>query len=261
MAIRSNLVFSAILLSLSGICHAETLFQTFSAPLFQGFYTEISTGFQKQTLKIQDVSLSVFPAYSTPGSTSFSYSDININSTPLVVGLGYNYGLGNNFLLGFGLDYSLLSSSSKSFSGQYVTKFSNGSSVYGTLSNTSIKYKQSYDLYITPGYLINEHQLVYLKLGYSHSSATYTQGPDPSYPTGVYDGFSSNINLSGFMFGLGYKAAVTSHVYVFAEGDYTLSQNHTFSGIVTGLSGNSALMAPTIKLGGYRGLIGVGYKY
>lgn len=261
MSIKTSCVVLFSTLLVPGIGHADSLFQSFSAPLFQGLYTEVSLGYQKQTLQIPDVSLSVFPVYTNTGATNFSYADQSISSTPLIVGFGYNYGMGNNVLIGFGLDFSLLSSAKRSFSGSYVTTFSNGTSVSGTLSNTSIKSKGDLDVYVAPGYLLDEHKLIYLKFGYMNTSLEYNQGADTNSVTGVYKGFSSSLIVSGYLLGMGYKELLTPNIYLFVEGDYTSSVNLTFSGIVTGPGGNTALLSPTIKMNGYRGLIGAGYKF
>jgi hypothetical protein len=111
-----------------------------------------------------------------------------------------------------------------------------------------------------PGYYFNDSTLGYLKLGYAGASSRYDQtsggeGNVGSYPT-----------ANGFLYGAGFKEAITEHLFIGLEayqisfssetkfegksGSSNNAPNLTYGGILLGyqLNGDSSLKTPSATL-------------
>ena len=228
---------------------------------FQGFYGQISTGYESNSFGSGN------GAISSP--TSNEYYLLNSPSqqfggAPLIFGVGYNFSIAPNWVLGIGADYSALSQTSSTFSSNIRVAELPGAAA--NFSGNSIQLSNRFNIFLAPGYLIDENKLVYLKAGYSSVSAKLNS---PSSYDVNYNGFdlsvplnmgSSSSTLSGYVVGLGYKQMITNGFYGFAEANYMSYSNPSFSysGAVGDLPTTSNLSA---NLNSYQLLVGVGYKF
>lgn len=80
----------------------------------------------------------------------------------------------------------------------------------GIVSTSKFKQKNSYGVYLAPGYMVNDSTLLYTKLSYNRAkfSAKFTEGTDSG---------SLNDNFGGFGFGVGARMFVANNVYLNAE--------------------------------------------
>lgn len=80
----------------------------------------------------------------------------------------------------------------------------------GDASSVKFKQKNSYGVYVAPGYMINDDALLYAKLSYNRAkfSATFTEGSESG---------SLSDNFDGFGFGVGARVFVAKNIYLNAE--------------------------------------------
>ncbi len=78
--------------------------QLFAQSAFQGFFGQVSTGYESNTVSNTAPTVS-----NSTGSQVFSTSGNAVsNNMPLVLGAGYNWSINPQFLLGLAADYSTL---------------------------------------------------------------------------------------------------------------------------------------------------------
>ena len=166
------------------------------------------------------------------------YKDYNLKINTLIgtIGAGYNFLLSNEYVLGIGASYAPSRSSSAS-----TTPTVNGvvqSAGYGAVQNI-------YSIYLSPGYAIDDKSLVYTKVGYTGATA-------------VFDGTSPNVNLTGYVLGLGFKKVIDANLYGFIEGKYASysSKNLSSNAFTTTATNNGSMSAKSIDV-----VVGVGYKF
>lgn len=229
---------------------------------FQGFYGQIGTGYESNSVSSGSGNLS---ASTDPNAYNVSSPSQQFGGAPLVLGLGYNFSVAPKWLIGIGVDYSALSQTSSTFSTSVSGASFNGAS--GTFNGLSVQASNRYNIFITPGYVIDKDKLVYLKAGYS-SVGVKLNGPNSfslssgafsqSVPVGTTS--SSTSTLSGYILGLGYKQIISGGFYGFAEGNYMSYGRTTFSNTS---SIQSAQISSSINpsLNSYQLLVGVGYKF
>ncbi|MEY4496413.1 MAG: hypothetical protein RL744_1477 [Pseudomonadota bacterium] len=208
---------------------------------FQGFYGQIATGYENNS--VSNTSLTMNNSSNFPGGNNPSKG-----SMPLVIGLGYNYAVTPEFILGLGVDYSLLQ-----------TTIGNANINPSVQPNTGTTYKVSnrLNLFVTPGYAIDKDKLVYAKAGYS------TQRLQTSYWDNIDGQCSGNStgsgNVNGYVLGAGYKQMIAGGFYGFGEANYYKYGNASF--------GNSSLCDTTLitnfqpSTSAYNFLVGIGYKF
>lgn len=217
---------------------------------FEGFYGQIATGYEKNSYT------SINPTWSQPSGLNASDSAPNQSSSgaPLILGIGYNYAVSNEYLIGIGFDYSALSQNTSNFS----QSGTNSAGTTGTIANMSYKVSNRMNLFLTPSYVINTNSLVYLKAGYSLQQLQYSQGADTD--VGLTSGFNSTKNVNGYILGLGYKQIIANGLYGFVEGNYMSYSSSSISG--TGMAGTTPTTFITSpSLNAYNLLVGVGYKF
>jgi len=209
---------------------------------FEGFYGQIATGYESN---------SVSNSTSTVTTTSNTFDNVAFNggsasTMPIVVGLGYNYQATKEFLIGLGVDYSVL-----------TTSKINGSYNATSDSQTAHKVSDRYSIYITPGYVIDKDKLAYLKAGYSSQKLSWYDNYSQSDTNGQQIGSG---NASGYVVGLGYKQMITSGLYGFGEANYYSYSNPSWS--YNTLSDGTKLSNVTgATSSAYQFLVGVGYKF
>lgn len=231
------------LLVLGLICFSPSIF---AQSAFQGFYGQIATGYESNS--VSNTSLVMSDADGTNPLQFPGGNNPTNGSMPLVMGLGYNYAVTPEFLLGLGVDYSLLQ-----------TTIGNANINPSVQPNTGTTYKVSnrLNLFITPGYAIDKDRLVYAKAGYS------TQRLQTSYWNNVNGECSGNStgsgNVNGYILGAGYKQIIAGGFYGFGEANYYKYGNASF--------GNASLCDTTLitnfkpSTSAYNFLVGVGYKF
>jgi hypothetical protein len=213
---------------------------------FTGFYGQVSTGYEHNSTK--SFSLVGTDYGSTPNtSTSAALSSDNM---PLVLGLGYTFDLVDRFTLGVGIDYSALSQDTSTAGFSYP---SIGSS---TAYDYHVTVSNRLNVFLSPGYAIDESKLAYLKLGYSNQQLQFAQSNCCSTP-------SNKANVSGFLIGLGYKQMISvgsyNGLYGFVEANYQAYSDADLSSTYTDGPGGTVSANPASRA--YNFLLGVGYRF
>lgn len=213
---------------------------------FQGFYGQIATGYENNN--VSNLSMTGSDSSSTD---NWNAGNQSFGGAPLVIGAGYNFSVAPKWLLGVGVDYSALSQKSSNFSYTIDSVSLNGA---------SIEVSNRFNVFITPGYVIDKDKLAYFKAGYSSVSA---KGNSPSSVSGgsnsgeSWGQTSQSKTLSGYVLGLGYKQMITGGFYGLAEVNYMSYSKANFSG--TDSSGYTTTSNPSLN--SYQVLVGVGYKF
>ncbi|MBU3615866.1 outer membrane protein [Polynucleobacter sp. JS-Polo-80-F4] len=157
------------------------------------------------------------------------------------IGLGYNFGITENYILGIGA--SLYPGHSRSVGSTLVTNTPYGPSVkYGTYDVSNI-----FSFSLLPGYVINKSHLVYAKIGYAGSTLNASS---PDYP-------QQSTRVNGTVYGLGYKQLITESIYFFGEGNYAVNRAKA----VTVVTDSGAIVKSTADATGYDFIFGVGYHF
>lgn len=198
---------------------------SFAQSAFTGFYGQVGIGYENSV-----------PSYSggtlygiTPGPLySYGISGGTTDSFAGTVALGYYLPVTDSFLLGIGAEYSPLQ----------------GASSNATVSIPALKYTEyqsirknnSYNLFVSPAYAIDQEKLAYVKAGYSGAT----------FEIGGYD-----ILYSGYSLGLGYRQIIKGAWYGFAEVNYTSYGNQN---IASNGSGTASFKVTNA-------LVGLGYHF
>ena len=243
---------------------------------FEGFYGQISTGYESNTATGLNSNVSASGSGLTINSIgSTSAGNQTFGGVPIIIGLGYNFSVAPKWLLGIGVDYSLLSqeSSSFSYSGQ-LNSIETGEAFPGTLSGAKLKASNRLNIFITPGYEIDKDKLVYLKAGYSSikvdataptsvtSNGTTAPISDPNNGFGA--AFSNpSQTLNGYIIGVGYKQIINKGLYAFGEANYMSYNKSNFNSSLTipNSGGVSVTSTSNSGLNSYQFLVGVGYRF
>lgn len=167
------------------------------------------------------------------GTTSLTGSTATSAGLPLFIGLDYTWAISDINSLGLSIERNFL-------------KSANGSSDFSSGTGASVVVDNSYQISITPGFLIDKKSLAYGKLGY-YSSGVTVSGTSGSW----------GITQNGYSLGAGLKTlfgipSSGNTFYVFGEGNYRIpnSVGQTFDGDTA-----------NIKLGGMNVLVGLGMNF
>ena len=208
----------ASLLALAGVTMlSSSLVNAQSA--FEGAYGQIGVGYE-----------SVTPSFSggSVHGRSYSASGSNADSFVGTATIGYSFAVTPSFLLGIGAEYSPFAGSTANYT----------LTVPGVGSATSQYNKEnSYNVFISPGLVIDKDKLAYAKIGYT--GATVKSDGD------------SNTNLNGYSLGLGYKQIISGGLYGFGEVNYASYGNTNVSAPFSG----------TFSANSMNALLGIGYKF
>ena len=213
----------------------------FAQSQFVGAYGQISTGYENNT--VSSATLTGTNYGGTP-NTSNSVST-STSSAPLVLGLGYVFPVQDKFTLGLGVDYYAL-----------TQETSPAAFYYRGISTATYNYKftisNRFNIFITPGYSLDQDKLVYTKLGYSSQNVQYSQTNCCSSP-------SNKAQVSGYVLGLGYKQFITAGLYGFAEANYYSYASPNLSSTYTDAGGGTVSSNPNVSA--YNFLLGLGYRF
>ncbi|MGV0963813.1 MAG: outer membrane protein [Polynucleobacter sp.] len=217
---------------------------------FEGFYGQIGTGYESN----QFGDTNITGGYTDYISGNWNAGSQNANGAPLVLGLGYNFSVAPQWLLGVGVDYSAISQSTSTYSSHF--------SETGNFSGSKLQASNRVNIFITPGYAIDKDKLIYAKAGYSMVTINQTY---PNYYNNVIDP-SASVNLNygsqsktvgGYVIGLGYKQMFDYGIYGFAEANYMSYSKASFSST----SDFSYTISSSPSLNSYQALVGIGYKF
>jgi outer membrane immunogenic protein len=201
---------------------------------FEGFYGQIATGYENNSIASTQVSNQW---------GSFGFNSGSKGSAPLTVGIGYNFTVAPQFVLGLGADYSTISAT---LNNANITNANPG-------AQTQTKVSNRYSVYVTPGYQIDKDKLAYLKAGYSNQKVQQNLAGTAT-PAGAQVG--SATTTGGYVVGLGYKQIITGGFYGFAEANY-----YNYSSVSLNTVADSTLSGNNPKTSAYNFLVGVGYKF
>ena len=181
-----------------------------------------------------------FPA--TLAGTTSATNVNNINTGLLNFSAGYNFGINQDYVLGLGV--TIFPGASSSATGTLNTLY-NGNIVSSTTATYNVK--NLYNIFLSPGYVIDKDRLAYFKVGYTGATIGLSS-PVIAYNT---------TNLTGMMLGLGYKQMFDDKWYGFGELNYA-SYGSQSAGVTTttGTSVNA-----NIKGIGTDIIVGVGYRF
>ena len=224
-------IFLAYFISISAFAQSQ----------FVGAYGQVSTGYENNT--VSSATLTGTNYGSTP-NTSNSVST-STSSAPLVLGVGYVFPVQDKFTLGLGVDYYTL-----------TQETSPAAFYYRGISTATYNYKftisNRFNIFITPGYSLDQDKLVYAKLGYSNQNVQYSQTNCCSSP-------SNKAQVSGYVLGLGYKQFITAGLYGFAEANYYSYASPNLSSTYTDAGGGTVSSNPNVSA--YNLLLGLGYRF
>ena len=247
---------------------------------FTGFYGQISSGYESNQLT--GISGSSVEIPSSGVNVDISGPSQNFGGAPLVFGLGYYWQLNSSWLLGIGADYSALSQTSPSQQSNLTNAPGNNlipAGVTMTANGSNSQLSQRYNLFISPGYLVDKDKLLYIKAGYSHvtgqakraTSVTATvNGRSVTVPS-TTAGTSNSTGDGGYLVGLGYKQIITGGLYGFVEANYmgygTLRETYTSPAksaaeTAVGVTNSSVTqITGSRSLSTYQFFIGLGYAF
>lgn len=233
--------------SISGITNSIRIRDINSPNGHGGFYGQIATGYE-------NYSYGSINSTSAGNGLTFTGTSPNQSTSgmPLILGIGYNFRISNEYMIGIGYDYSFQTQSTSNFPG-YVTRSSGGNFI---VNNNSFNVSNRYNLFVTPGYVLSKEALVYLKAGYSSEKFQYDHIADPPSNTPEFTG---NKNMDGYILGLGYKQRIFEDLYGFAETNYMAYKNTPID--VNFISGGNITGTFNSTLNAYNVLLGVGYKF
>lgn len=209
---------------------ATTITSVNAQSKFEGAYGQVGIGYE-----------SVSPTT----STTLTYGGINIptsigvnnsNSFGGTATLGYTFAVTNEFLLGFGGEYSPIESQKQNISVNLAGQ---------SIPAGSYQKKNSYNFFLSPGLMVGTDALAYAKVGYT--GASFDTGGDTT-------------NYTGYSLGLGYKQIITGGLYGFGEVNYASYGNQTSSQSAV-VSGNILRMSVTSSANVTNVLLGLGYKF
>lgn len=125
---------------------------------FEGAYGQIGIGYESVTPTLSVDSLNVTGTGVIPGSYPFYSTISNSNSFTGAVGVGYNYVVTKDFLLGIGVEYNPIEGQSANYFGY--------TALLGPLNGTW-KKQNSYNIFISPATPIGNGGLLYGKVGFT----------------------------------------------------------------------------------------------
>ena len=202
---------------------------------FEGFYGQLGVGYENNSF----ASKTAYDSTNNTGNPASAPSQ-SAGKFSGVIGLGYNFSVAPNLVLGVGVDYEPLEMKS----GQNALTNNKSTGI-----NTTTQAANRYNIFVTPGYQFGAAKLGYIKLGYSSEQL---KAQIPSSAATSNQSFSGTSNATGYIVGLGYKQLIDKNIYVFGEANYMTYSN-------TAISTGSTTVNTTPSA--YQALVGVGYKF
>jgi outer membrane immunogenic protein len=228
-----------LIVAASSALLASPIFASAQAKNFEGFFAEAGLGYGTFSGSLSGGNLSSSANGAALGT--YTANADTVKSIIGVIGGGYNFALTNEFVLGVGGSYSPSRSASAPST---VTVASPIPSLAGT-TNGAGAVQNIYSLYLSPGYAISQDSLVYAKVGYTGATAVFS-GPTP------------NLNLNGYVLGLGFKKSFDKNLYGFVEGKYASfgSKDLDPNSLNASITNTGSMTAQGMDI-----ILGVGYKF
>lgn len=237
---------SLMLAAVTGFAATGAMAQS-KANAWEGAYGQVAVGYGNFAPSISNGTATIPTGRSAPfpttlaGTTSATNVN-NINTGLIGLAAGYNFGINKDYVLGLGLTY--YPGASSSATGTLNTMY-NGNVVGRTTATYNIK--NLYNVFLSPGYVIDKDRLAYVKVGYTGATIGLSS-PVIAYNT---------TNLTGVMFGLGYKQMFNDKWYGFGELNYATYGSQTASTTTT----TRTTVSSSLKGTGTDILVGVGYRF
>lgn len=254
-----------------------TSFNAQAQSAFAGFYGQISTGYESNQLGSQSDAINVTPyAKSDTNTTGPSQT---FGGAPLVLGAGYYWQANEKWLIGVGADYSALKQTSSSIPVTATNSLGSTSIASGdslTHNGGSMQLSNRFNVFITPGFVIDKDKLVYVKAGYSQVTAQYNRATSLTRTingvstTSSGTGGNQSSNQGGYLLGLGYKQVIASGLYGFVEGNYMgysapsysfASSSPTNTNLGVSSVSKRVVSVNFASLNTFQALIGLGYAF
>jgi len=216
---------------------ASPFFASAQAKNFEGFFAEAGLGYGNFSSSFSGGTVAsgstVLGAYSVDANT--------IKSILGVIGGGYNFALTNEVVLGVGGSYS----PSRSASATSTITVPAALGIPGNTTTIAGAVANIYSIYLSPGYAISQDSLVYAKVGYTGATA-------------VFSGASPNVDLNGYVLGLGFKKTFDKNMYGFIEGKYASfgSKDLDSNALSSAITNTGSMSAKGMDI-----IVGVGYKF
>ena len=209
----------------------------FAQNAFQGFYAQMATGYQ--TTKFGSVNTQINNLPLGAPAISMNTEQFNVSTAPFIIGLGYNFALNQQWVLGVGFDYDVVAKE---------TDFGAGISANGYKETgfSTMKVNNRWSFYVAPGYAATKTGLVYGKVGYAQAKATA--------------GDSQSQTLSGWLLGAGWRQQFTNALYGYLEANYMGYGKPTYTVYpFYDVPNANASFQPSANA--YNVLVGVGVKF
>jgi len=241
-----QLKMTALTIALTGIA-SGTAFAQAKANAWEGAYGQIGVGYGNFTPSISNGTASIPTGRSAPYPSSLSGTTSatnvnNINTGLVNLAVGYNFGINKDYVLGIGASY--YPGASSSATGTLNTLY-NGATVGSTTATYNVK--NLYNVFLSPGYVIDKDRLAYLKLGYTGATIGLSSPVLPYTET----------NLTGYNLGIGYKQMITNSLYVLGEVNYANYGSQNASATTT----TGVAVSNSVKGTGMDILVGLGYRF
>lgn len=239
---------TALALAISTMAAGSAMAQSTKANAWEGAFGQVSVGYASFSPSVGNgtaVQPTGLPApYPSSVTLNTSASNINNISTGTAnIAAGYNFGINSDYVLGIGVTY--YPGASSSATGQLSLTTASGVTAASTIATYNIK--NLYNVFLSPGYVIDKDRLAYAKVGYTGATVGL------SSPTIAYN----STNLTGYTLGLGYKQMITSSLYMLGEFNYASYGSSTASAT----SSSGAAISVPLKGTGMDVLIGLGYRF
>ena len=239
---------TALALALTSVAAGSAMAQS-KANAWEGAYGQVSVGYAMfnpsvgQGTGTQPTGLPA-PYPSSIGVTATGSNLNNISTGTANLAAGYNFGINSDYVLGVGATYYPGASSSATGTFSFAT--AHGGIPLGSTVGSYIVINL-YDIFLSPGYVIDKDRLAYFKVGYTGATIGL------SSPIVAYN----STNLTGYTLGLGYKQMVTSSIYILGEVNYASYGNSNASATTS----TGASLSVPLKGTGTDFLVGVGYRF
>jgi len=252
---------STLVLAMAGVFATSANAQSAKANAWEGAYGQVSVGYGtfmpsvgtgSGTTPLTGAAKAVYGDSFTQSTTASSVNNVNTGTAAL--GLGYNFGVNQDYVIGIGINYYPGASSGATGTlatgGATLTSTRAPSTTIPPNNNAgtlSYNVKNLYSITVNPGYVIDKDRLAYAKIGYTGATIGLSGGGIP-YNT---------VNLSGLSLGLGYKQMVTNSLYMLGEINYATYGSKS----ATATADTGTVINQPVKGTGLDFLVGVGYRF
>jgi outer membrane immunogenic protein len=194
---------TALALAISSMAAGSAIAQSAKANAWEGAYAQVGVGYGMFVPKIGSGSATSstgnIPGTNVPVTAigypstvtqSASASNVNnVNTGLAVLGLGYNFGVNDKWVVGLGVNYYPGASSSATgqlslapgqISSPLGAAVGSPKDVPGGSTTATYNVKNLFNIVLSPGYVIDKDRLAYAKIGYSGATIGLS-GPTLAY--------------------------------------------------------------------------------